>query len=332
MKESLIKASLDRFKKNMSSYIAVGILCALFLILVSALSIIDELLFFIAIPLVALPILFASHVNCYLLEANQPITTSSFFNAFLGFFRPQFRCSFKGIISFFFSLIIYVGLTVISYVVMYAIFKAHYGDYFLSALDKLATQYLAGDTYEELAVILQENGGVLLTFISFVAALPLPFSIVTFMCLVSYNSISLYFRINMTSGAPSLMRLGISTTYRVNKKEMVKDWFKLNWWLILLPLLGALIAGIICVFGLKEYYLLPTFATIGLFIPLVFFLPFYFPNMEVLYHRYEESFKEGNVKAIEIILQRIQSSIDLSEEEKRKIEESFKNNDDKKKE
>ena len=69
---------------------------------------------------------------------------------------------------------------------------------------------------------------------------------------------------------------------------------------------------------------------IGAFILLIFFLPFYFPNMEVLYHRYEDEFKEGNRKAVEIILTRIQSSIELSEEERRKLEESFKNNDEEK--
>jgi hypothetical protein len=51
--------------------------------------------------------------------------------------------------------------------------------------------------------------------------------------------------------------------------------------------------------------------------------------MEVLYHRYEESFKEGNKKAIEIFLERISNSIELSEEEKRKLEESFKDDSEK---
>ena len=57
----------------------------------------------------------------------------------------------------------------------------------------------------------------------------------------------------------------------------------------------------------------------------MFFLPFYFSNMEVLYHRYEPYFKDGNKAAVEMILRRIQNSIELSEEEKEELEKSFNN-------
>ena len=330
MNESVIKTSFLRFRKNMSSYIAVGVLCGLFLILVASLSFIDELIFLVAIPLLALPVLFASHISCYLLEVNEPITMRAFFRYFVSFFRPQFRGSFRAIVSFLISLLVYFGLAVISYIVMFAVFKAHYGQTFIDATNNLLEQYLTGITYEELLNLLKENDGILLTFMSFVSALPLPASILTFVFLISYNSISLYYRANITSGAPSLLRLGIANAYRANRKVMLKDWLKLNWGLILLPIIGCACAGAICVFGTKTYTFLPAFVTIGAFALLVFFLPFYFPNMEVLYHRYEESFKEGNKKAIEIFLERIQNSIELSEEERKKLEESFNDDSEKK--
>jgi hypothetical protein len=288
------------------------------------------MVFIISIPLLGLPMLFASHIACYLLEAEQNITMGAFGRYYISFFRPQFRGSFRGILSFLISLAISFCLGVIAYFVMFAVFKAHYGDTFINAFNNLIEKYLSGITYEELMTTLKENDGILLTFISFVTALPLPFAIVAFVVQISYNSISLYYRANITSGAPSLIRLGISNAYHANKKNMIKDWLKLNWWLIVLPLVGCLVAGIICVFGTKSYTLLSSYVTVGAFVPLIFFLPFYFPNMEVLYHRYEESFKEGNKKAIEIILQRIQNSIELSEEEKRSLEESFKDDSERK--
>ena len=47
--------------------------------------------------------------------------------------------------------------------------------------------------------------------------------------------------------------------------------------------------------------------------------------MEVLYHRYEPYFKDGNKAAVEMILRRIQNSIELSEEEREELEKSFNN-------
>ena len=330
MEQSLVKTSFARFKSNMASYIAVGIMCGLFLILVSALSIINETAFIIAIPLLALPILFASHIACYLLEADQNITMGAFGRYYISFFRPQFRGSFRGIIAFLISLAVSFCLGVISCFIMFLAFKGHYGDAFVGPFNNLVEKYLSGITYDELVAILKDNNGILLTFLSFVTALPLPFAITTFLVIVSYNSISLYYRANIASGAPSLIRLSISSAYQSKKKEIKRDWLILNWWLLLLPIVGSLVAGIICIFVTKTYDLLTAYVTIGAFVPLVFFLPFYFPNMEALYHRYEETFKEGNKKAIQVILERIQSSIELTEEEKRSLEESFKDDNEEK--
>ena len=330
MNESIVKLSFTRFKRNISSYIAVGIMCCLFLVLVASLSFLNEFAFLLAIPLIGLPTLFACHIACYLLEVNQNITVGAFARYYASFFRPQFRSSFRGIVAFLLSLAVSFCLGVISAIAMYLAFKAHFGDTFVNAFNGLVEKYMSGITLEELNSLLKENDGLLLTFVSFVASIPLPFAIVAFIVVVSFNSISLYYRANITSGAPSLIRLGIANAYRANKKKMIKDWLTLNWWLIVLPLVGCLASGLICVFGTKSYSLLAPYVTVGAFIPLVFFLPFYFPNMEVLYHRYENVFKEGNKMAIESLLERIQTSLELSEEEKRNLEESFReNNEDK---
>lgn len=324
MKESLMSSSFKRFKGNAVSYVSVGVLCALFLTLVSMFSFIDEIAFLLVIPILALPFLFASHISCYLLEADQPINIGGFFRYFISFFRPQFRGSFRGIISFLKSLAVYgIGL-VISLLTMFLIFQNHYGSTFLESIEDLMKQYMNGVSYEELLNILRANNNLLLTFFSFVMSLPLPFAIVAFIYFISFSSISLYYRVNVVSGVPSLLRIGIATAYNQAKREMRKDWFKLNWPLLLLSLLGSISAGLICTFVFKAYLFLSPAFTLGAFILLIFFLPLYFSNMEVLYKHYENVFKDSNTKAIEIILSRIQNSIGLSEEEKRRLEESFK--------
>ena len=111
---------------------------------------------------------------------------------------------------------------------------------------------------------------------------------------------------------------------------MRKDWFKLNWLIIVLPLIGSAIDALIYFLVVKDVFYLTPMLVIGAFISYIFFLPFYFPNMEVLYHRYENVFKEGNKMAVEAFLERIQTSIELSEEEKRNLEDSFKSDNNEK--
>ena len=330
MNESIISSSLNHFKKNWSSYLAVGFLCGLFLVLVSTLSFLDELLFLLAVPLFAFPFLFASHICCYLLGANQPITLSNFFRYFISFFRPQFRSSFRGIISFLKSLAVYFGVLIISYLTMYFVFKNQYGDVFVTATENLVKDYMSGNSYDELVKALEANDGLLLTFITYVSSIPIPFMIITFIYLVSFSSLSIYYRANINSGAPSLIRLAVANAYARYRRAMRKDWFKLNYLLIVLPIVGVALGTVLYIFIIKHIYYLSAILTVSVFVPLVFFLPFYFSNMEVLYTRYENVFKEGNKMAIETVLNRIQSSIELSEEEKRRIEESFKSDDEKK--
>ena len=329
MNESIIKTSFKRFKSNMVSYISVGVLCALFLILVATISFVDEILFLIAVPVFVLPFLFASYISCYLLQARQPITIQAFGRYYVSFFRPQFRGSFRVIISFLKTLGVYFALLLISYIAMYFVFKSNYGATFTDAVDNLIRQYLAGLTNEELMNALKANDGILLTFINFVSSLPLPFAIASFLYFISFSSISLYYRVNISSGAPSMLRLGINYAYRFHRRKMRIDWIKLNWAIFVLPILGGIGGGCICIFGVKDYSFLAPALTLGAIIPLIFILPFYFPNMEVIYQRYEDVFKEGNKKAIETILTRIQNSIELSEEEKRNLEESFREEEEK---
>ena len=330
MKESLASQALYRFKNNMASYILVGVFCALFFVLLATLSFIDEAAFILVVPFLALPFLFASHISCYFLEANEPIKIGSFFRYFITFFRPQFRGSFRGIISFFKTLAVYAVITLISYLVFYLAYRQMYGDTFINALNDLTTQYLDGLSYEELVELLEANDRFLLTFIYYVSAVPIPFSIAAYMYFISYSSISVYYRANINNGTPSLMRLAIASSYSRYGRSLKKDWLKLNWLIFALPLIGSALGALICLLAIKNVLYLAPALTIGAFIPYLFFLPFYFPNMEVLYHRYENVFKEGNKMAIESLLERIQTSLELSEEEKRNLEESFReNNEDK---
>ena len=329
MKDSLRTNSFAKFKANPTSYIAVGLMCGLFLLLVGVLAFISPSLLVIAVPLLALPFLFASHVACYYLQINQQISLSAYARYFMGFFRSQFRGSFRGLISFLKSLGFYFATIIVAGITFYLIFKAQYGDTFVNSFNTLAFQYMnnAEFTYEELVALLEDNNNMLLTFIVYISAVAIPLSMLAFIYYISFSSLSIYYRANVAFGAAALLKMSVGNTFARHRVEMRKDWFSLNWPMLVLSFAGMIGFGLLDYFLIKRIDLLPTFVIVGGVALLMFYLPFYFANMETIYKKYETHFKEGNQEAIETILRRIQSSIDLSEEEKKNLEASLRGQD-----
>ena len=101
----------------------------------------------------------------------------------------------------------------------------------------------------------------------------------------------------------------------------------MNWPILALSFVGAIVGACVSILLIKDVTYLCAFICLGSVLFIVFFLPFYFSNMEVIYHRYEAYFKEGNKAAIEMIIARIQSNIELSEDERKDLEDSFKSDD-----
>lgn len=326
MKESLRNISFNKFKTNPTSYFAVGVMCGLFLLLVVILAFIDPAILVIAVPVLALPFLFASHVACYYLQINQQISPTAYARYFVGFFRSQFRGSFRGLISLLKSLGFYFATVVVAGIVFYLIYKANFGDTFVNSFNSLVFNYVnnAEFTYEELIALLTQNDNMLLTFIVYISAVAIPLSMLAFIYYISFSSLSIYYRANVAFGAAALLKMSVGNTYARHRSEMRKDWFSLNWPMLALSFAGMLGFALLDLFLVKRVDLLPTFVIVGGVALLMFYLPFYFANMETIYKKYETNFKEGNQEAINTILQRIQSSIDLSEEEKKNLEASLR--------
>ena len=329
MKDSLRNISFNKFKTNPTSYLAVGIMCGLFLLLVMVLAFIDPAILIIAVPLLALPFIFASHVACYYLQVNQQISLTAYARYFMGFFHSQFRGSFRGLISLLKSLGFYVATLIVAGITFYLIYKANYGETFVTSFNTLAFNYInnAEFTYEELIALLTQNDNMLLTFIVYISAVAIPLSMLAFIYYISFSSLSIYYRANVAFGAAALLKMSVGNTFARHRSEMRKDWFLLNWPMLALSFAGMIGFAILDLLLFKRIDLLPTFVIVGGVALLMFYLPFYFANMETIYKKYEMNFKEGNQEAIETILRRIQSSIDLSEEEKKNLEASLRGQD-----
>ena len=326
MKQSLRHLSFERFKQNVGSYIAIGLMCGLFLVLAAMLSLLNELLLLVVMPIICLPMIFACYIACYYMKANQPVTIAAMTHYYFGFFNPKYRGSFRGIRAFLISLAFYTGGTLIVFIIFYSIYKSTYGTTFTSSLSNLIRDYMSNEfTYEDLVNALSANNNLLLTFVLYVYSLALPVGILFFIYSISFSSLSIYYRDRVITGAPSLLRLAIGSAYSICANKMRKEWFKLNWPLLALSLIGSVLGAVVSIFIVKNVSYLFAFISLGSVALLFFYLPFYFPSMEILFEHFEYAFVEGNKKAVDMIIARIQSSIELTDEEKRNLEESFRN-------
>lgn len=326
MKQSLRRLSFERFKQNVGSYIAIGLMCGLFLVLAAMLSLVNELLILVVMPAICMPMIFSCYIACYYMKANQPVTISAMTHYYFGFFNPKYRGSFRGIRAFLISLAFYAATSLIVFVIFYSIFKSTYGATFTSSLSSLVRDYMSNEfTYDDLVNYLSANNNLLLTFVLYVYSLSLPVGILFFIYSISFSSLSIYYRDRVMTGAPSLLRLAIGSAYSICAKKMRKEWFKLNWPLLTLSLVGSALGAVLSIYIIKNISYLFAFISLGSVALLFFYLPFYFPSMEILFEHFEYAFLEGNKKAVEMIISRIQNSIDLTDEEKRSLEESFKN-------
>ena len=227
------------------------------------------------------------------------------------------------------SLGFYFGTLIVAGIVFYLIYKANYGEAFVTSFNTLVFNYInnAEFTYEELIALLTQNDNMLLTFIVYISAVAIPLSMLAFIYYISFSSLSIYYRANVAFGAAALLKMSVGNTFARHRSEMRKDWFLLNWPMLALSFAGMIGFAILDLLLFKRIDLLPTFVIVGGVSLLMFYLPFYFANMETIYKKYEMNFKEGNQEAIETILRRIQSSIDLSEEEKKNLEASLRGQD-----
>lgn len=331
MKNPLRQQAFNKAKNNIYANIAIGIFCGLAMILVTMLTLIDFAFLIIVIPFFLLPFLFACHISSYYLQINQPVSMPGFFSYFLGYFRPQFRGTFRAISSFAKAVLFYLGGTFVFSAILYFIFQSYYGQFFVDAVEEFVVVFNLNElSIEDFNNMLNANNGLLLTFFAYAEAMAIAPLMLSFIYFISFSSISLYYRANVLVSTIPIIRLCVNNTYRRFGKEMRKDWWALNWPLLALSVFGMVVASVICIFAIQDITLLPSLVMIGSVALLFIFLPFYYPNIEVIYKKYENHFKQGNEQAINEIIQKLQRSIDFSAEEKKNIEESLKNeqNDD----
>ncbi len=322
------KASFENLKKNYSSSIVLSLICGLLILVLISVGAteVGPALLVVIVPLVIVPFIFATQVAHFGLR--EKIVPS--FKLQMRFFFAYFSLPFRGVYSFLKSFL----FSLLTFAVMSSVFSifaniicANIFVNFTDVQNQVMTLVNSGNT-TDLVQLISDNSIMLMVYMD-LATLPALFlAIFLFILMISYNSLQVYLRIRV----PNLNHGYARYVYNYAKAsiygKIMSAYWGLNFPLFILFALGF--AGGIGV-GLLftvEYTYLATLGVAGSILLMMFFLPFYFSNMESIYLAYEDTFKTASKKATEDIINHFEREVDSLKQ--RRDTENDKNNDENK--
>ena len=332
MDKTLINKAKEKYHYDASNTWVLGIICGLFCAAFVFLNFFISGIGILIIPLLVLPFFFACYLSHLDLLKDKTLTFKSHWRNFFLFFVPPFNSSFRFWKSFFKSLLVFIiAMTAISFIYQFFISDADF-EYIYNTFYNLQDALYDTEvefSEEYLANILKENNYLLANYLLIAFDIPFLVAVLAFIYFISKSSISIYFKLHFKSSNPMLLKMTINDIIRKNRKTYFKNYLTLNWPLFVLLAIGFTLGLIIS----RQYYYNPltclTFAIVAGLALTIFFMPFYFPNMEVLYDTMEEEFKAESEKARNKILHTILDNEFLSSEDRENLKNTlFGNNSD----
>ena len=139
----------------------------------------------------------------------------------------------------------------------------------------------------------------------------------------SRTSIVTYYLLDNKKATPQLGRFVYADVLRHKRFPMLGDYLSLNWPMYLLLIAGFAGGVVLGYFWKQDLITMVVLGNVLGMALLAFFLPFYFSNQEALYNKYKSCFNDGMKNVTNYMLKNIQMNIDLSNEEKQKLEASL---------
>ena len=304
---ALSKLKQDALKIYKASPVASWILGLTTGLLITAIISIDLLLHGITVvtfPLLILPIVFSGMISHIVLKAEQQVTVLLF------------------------SIIIFLSSEMLISFVASSIFATTNSTFvdtvnqFYELLNNMEV------TMDDFLRVMYMNGGVLFNYICVCFFPSFYLAVLSFIYHISRSSISAYYRIQAKEADNRFIRMVYSEVRRKNGGRLFKDYLSLNWPLFILLTVGFAGGVIGGYFWKQDIAFMFSLSLIGSALMVTFFLPFYFANQEAIFEKYSGEYDKATATVTSGIIEMMQRSIDLTTEEKERIENSFekKNN------
>ena len=322
-KSSLISMAKSNYKSSISGTWILGITTGLLIAAILAIDLVAPGVVVLSFPVLILPIVFAGMFQHVMLRKGENLTVLGSLRSFTLYFTGTFYGCFSVIISFLKTVLFFVIVEFFVSILVSTLFQL-FSPAFVQTmvyLNELLEQ--AEATTTDLLKVLEMNGGILNIYLIVVLA-PSFFLCVLFLLYnISRNSLTVYLRMHIKNSNPRFIKMIYNEVIRRNRFKMMGDYFLLNWPLYLLLFVGFAGGGVLGYFWKGDItVVLATGLTLGAILA-SFFLPFYFPNNEALYEKYEDQFRIGAATIANMLVKNLQQNIDLSIEEKKALEKTL---------
>ena len=323
---SLKKAALEKYKFAPVSSWVLGLTTGLLISAVIALDLLIHGISILTFPILVLPMIFSamfSHLLIY--EKGAQLTLRTSFKSFGLYFVRPFNGTFSFFSSLLFSIIVFLTTEmVVSFSASSILIYTNSG--FTEAINQFyALLEDVESLVDEYQNVLMMNGGILFNYLCICLFPSLFFAVFVLIYHTSRSSLSLYYRVQTREADGRFAKYVYTYVRRRNGRALFKDYLSLNWPMYLLLTLGFAGGVVLGYFYKHDILFMISFALLGSALAVTFFLPFYFSNQEAIYDKYDSEFDRSAKEVAKYLLTTMQQNIDLSIEEKKRLEKSLDN-------
>ena len=322
-KSKLKQQASEYYRHSPVSCWILGLTSGVLVAAIIALDLLVPCISFLTIPFLIVPILFSAQVQHVMLKTEATITVTSSLRTFGLYYKRDFFGTFSIIFNFFKSLVVFLVLeTTISmaastiFVILNPQFEAS-----INSLYQLLYSYEF--TYEDIINQLNANYYLILKFLS-ICIIPSVFiALIFFIYNLSRYSLMVYYKMHLRRTDSRFAKLVYQFAMRGRRIEMLRNYLSLQWPLYLLLVIGFAGGSVFGYFFYYDILKMIGFGLVGGALLGAFFLPFYFSNMQAIYDMYAGLYDAVTKEVTTSLIGRLQSDIDLSEQEKERLEETL---------
>ena len=322
-KSKLKQQASEYYRHSPVSCWILGLTSGVLVAAIVALDLLVPCISFLTIPFLIVPILFSAQVQHVMLKTEATITVTSSLRTFGLYYKRDFFGTFSILFNFFKSLIIFLIFeTAISAIAafFFALLNPQI-EASIKSLNELIYSYEF--TYEDIVNQFLANNYLLLKYFAIVLIPSFFIALIFFIYNLSRNSVLVYYKMHLRRTDSRFAKLVYQFAIRGRRIEMFRNYMSLQWPLYLLLALGFAAGSVFGYFFYYDILKMIGFGLVGGALLGAFFLPFYFSNMQAFYDMYAGLYNAVTKEVTSSLIGNLQADIDLSEQEKERLEETL---------